>query len=215
MAMEWILQAPVLFFSVIVHEFAHGFIAYEKGDDTAYLSGRLTLNPLPHIDFMGTVVMPVICAVSGFPIIGWAKPVPVNPYRMANPRRDMALVALSGPVSNLLLAMLSFALWKIFALNFLGADLTLTLLKALQFGVIINLALAFFNLIPVSPLDGSNILLGWLSGRWLENYEKHIPYGMYIILALVLTGLVKYLILPPLLLAIAFLGGLGFVPMSF
>lgn len=202
----------MLFFSVIVHEFAHGFIAYRKGDDTAYLSGRLTLNPLPHIDLMGTVVMPVICAMSGFPIIGWAKPVPVNPHRMGNPRRDMALVALSGPVSNLLLAMLSFAIWKVLYLYFWGPDLTVTLLKALQFGIIINLALALFNLIPVYPLDGSNIMLGWLSGRWLENYEKHLPYGMYIILALVLTGLVKYLILPPLSLAITALGGLGFVP---
>ena len=203
----------MLFFSVIVHEFAHGFIAYRKGDDTAYLSGRLTLNPLPHIDFMGTVVIPVICAMSGFPVIGWAKPVPVNPYRMGSPRRDMALVALSGPASNIMLAVLSFAVWKIFALGFFGADLTFTLLKALQFGVIINLALALFNLIPVYPLDGSQIMLGWLSGRWLENYEKHLPYGMYIILALVLTGLVKYLILPPLLLAITALGGLGFVPL--
>ncbi|HAH31587.1 MAG TPA: site-2 protease family protein [Elusimicrobia bacterium] len=211
--MEWILQAPVLFFSVIVHEFAHGLIAYRKGDDTAYLSGRLTLNPLPHIDLMGTIVMPVICAMAGFPILGWAKPVPVNPRRMGRPRHDMALVALSGPVSNLLLAMLSFLLWKIFALGFLGADLSLTLLKALQFGVIINLALALFNLIPVSPLDGSNIMLGWLSGSWLENYEKHVPYGMYIILALVLTGLLRYLIWPPILLVLAALGRLGFVPL--
>ena len=211
--MEWILQAPVLFFSVIIHEFAHGLTAYSKGDDTAYLSGRLTLNPLPHIDLMGTVVMPVICVFSGFPVIGWAKPVPVNPHRMGRPRRDMALVALSGPVSNLLLALLSFAFWKIFALGFLGADLTFTLLKALQFGVIINLALAFFNLIPVYPLDGSQIMLGWLTGRWLENYEKHLPYGMYIILALVVTGLVKYLIWPPILVALAALGRLGFVPL--
>lgn len=207
------MQAPVLFFSVIVHEFAHGLIAYRKGDDTAYLSGRLTLNPLPHIDLMGTIVMPVICAMAGFPILGWAKPVPVNPRRMGRPRHDMALVALSGPVSNLLLAMLSFLLWKIFALGFLGADLSLTLLKALQFGVIINLALALFNLIPVSPLDGSNIMLGWLSGSWLENYEKHVPYGMYIILALVLTGLLRYLIWPPILLVLAALGRLGFVPL--
>ena len=211
--MEWILQAPVLFFSVIFHEFAHGFTAYRKGDDTAYLSGRLTFNPLPHIDFMGTVVLPAICIMSGFPVIGWAKPVPVNPYRMGNPRRDMALVAVSGPSANIMLAMLSFAFWKIFALGFLGADLTLTLLRALQFGVIINMGLALFNLIPVYPLDGSQIMLGWLSGRWLENYEKHLPYGMYIILGLVLTGLVKYLILPPILLALAALGRLGFVPL--
>jgi Zn-dependent protease len=210
--MEWLLQAPVLFFSVIFHEFSHGLAAYGRGDDTAYLSGRLSLNPLPHIDVAGTIIMPAICMLSGFPVIGWAKPVPVNPARLSNPRRDMPLVALSGPAANLLLAALSFGIWKVAALGFAGPDLTLTLLRIAQFGIIINLGLAFFNLIPVFPLDGSQMALGWLSGRWLEAYERHIPYGMYILLGLVLTGFVKYLIIPPITLALGALGFLGFFP---
>jgi len=101
--MEWILQLPVLFFSVIFHEFAHGYTAFRRGDDTAYLSGRLTFNPLPHIDPVGTILLPVACAMMHIPSIGWAKPVPVNPYRLHHPRTDMAAVAVSGPLSNLLL----------------------------------------------------------------------------------------------------------------
>ena len=205
--MEWILQAPVLFFSVIFHEFAHGFTAYRKGDDTAYLSGRLTLNPLPHIDIMGTVVMPVICVMSHFPVIGWAKPVPVNPYRMGRPRQDMALVALSGPVSNLLLAAIAVLLFKV--VSFSNAEVFLTLQGMFGFAVVINLILAIFNLIPIYPLDGSQIMLGWLSGRWLENYEKHIPYGMYIILGLVLTGLIRPIMALPMAFANWLLAAIG------
>ena len=103
--MEWILQLPVLFFSVIFHEFAHGYVAYRHGDDTAYLSGRLSFNPLPHIDPVGTVLLPAACVFMGFPAIGWAKPVPVNPYRLHSPRSDMAMVAFSGPLSNIFLAL--------------------------------------------------------------------------------------------------------------
>ena len=190
------MQVPVLFFSVIVHEFAHGFTAYRKGDDTAYLSGRLTLNPLPHIDLVGTVIIPIVCLMSSFPVIGWAKPVPVNPYRMGSPRRDMALVALSGPVSNITLAAIAVLLFKAASLS--NTEVFLTLQGVFGFAVMINLMLAVFNLIPIYPLDGSNIMLGWLSGRWLENYEKHMPYGMYIILGLVLTGLMRYIVAPPL-----------------
>jgi len=201
--MDWILQVPVLFFSVIFHEFAHGFAAYRHGDDTAYLSGRLTFNPLPHIDPVGTVIMPIACALMNFPTIGWAKPVPVNPYNLRRPRTDMAIVAFSGPLSNIFLAILAGIVFKLLMLGFVGGDIALTLLRAAGFAVVINLALAFFNLIPVYPLDGSQIALGLLKGRWLENYEKHLPYGMYIILGLVFTGLVKYLIITPLLLALS------------
>lgn len=206
--MEWILQLPVLFFSVIFHEFAHGWTAYRHGDDTAYLSGRLSFNPLPHIDPVGTLLLPAACIMMGIPAIGWAKPVPVNPYRLHNPRADMAMVAVSGPLSNIFLAMLSAMILKAVTM-FMGGDLAYTLIKTFGFAVMINLALAVFNLIPVFPLDGSQVALGLLKGRALEIYEKHLPYGVYMILGLVLTGLVKYIVLPPLAIAAALLSYFG------
>jgi len=199
--MEWLLQLPVLFFSVIFHEFAHGYTAYRRGDDTAYLSGRLSFSPLPHIDPVGTILLPVICAAMHFPMIGWAKPVPVNPYRMHDPRKDMAMVALSGPLSNITLALLSALAFKLLTFGFIGGDLAYTLLKLTGFAVVINLLLAVFNLIPIFPLDGSQVALGLLKGRALELYEKHLPYGFYIIMGLVVTGLLQRLMQPLLNLA--------------
>jgi len=206
--MEWILQLPVLFFSVIFHEFAHGYVANNRGDDTAYLSGRLTFNPLPHIDPIGTVLMPLACAAMGLPTIGWAKPVPVNQFRMRHPRSDMAAVAVSGPLSNLLLAAAAAVAFRVLA-QFVSGDLAFTVVKMLSYAIAINLALAMFNLIPIFPLDGSQIMLGVLKGRSLELYEKHLPYGMYVIFGLVMTGFIKYLILPPLFIAFRLLAYMG------
>ena len=198
--MEWILQLPVLFFSVVFHEFAHGFAAYRRGDDTAYLSGRLSFNPLPHIDPVGTILLPAACIFLNFPAIGWAKPVPVNPYRLNSPKSDMAWVALSGPLSNITLALLAALSFKLVTM-FMGGDLAYTLLRMLGFAVVINLLLAVFNMIPVFPLDGSQVALGLLKGRALEIYEKHLPYGMYIIIGLVVTGLLQVILRPLLNLA--------------
>jgi len=198
--MEWILQLPVLFFSVVFHEFAHGYVAHRRGDDTAYLSGRLSFNPLPHIDPVGTILVPAACIFFNFPAIGWAKPVPVNPYRMHNPKSDMAWVALSGPLSNITLALLAAVSFKLVAV-FMGGDLAMTLLRMLGFAVVINLLLAVFNMIPVFPLDGSQVALGLLKGRALEIYEKHLPYGMYIIIGLVVTGALQVILRPLLNLA--------------
>ena len=209
--MEWLIQFPVLLFSIIFHEFAHGATAYRKGDDTAYLSGRLTLNPLPHIDPIGSILIPAICVMSHLPAIGWAKPVPVNPLRMPRPRRDMAIVAMNGPASNIFLAILALLAYKVFALGFLSGDLTLTLLKACSWGIIINLLLAMFNLIPIYPLDGSQIALGFLPYKWLDIYEKHIPYGMYIVLGLVVTGGIQVLMRPVLGISLFLLDKLGIV----
>jgi len=208
--MQWILQLPVLFFSIIVHEYAHGYIALKHGDDTAYLSGRLTFNPLPHIDLMGTILMPIMCIMSGMPVFGWAKPVPVNPFRLNRPRKDMALVALAGPAANITLAFISLLLFKIVSLSGLvSAGLTNTFLMVFSFAVIINLALAVFNLIPVFPLDGSQILLGLLPDKYLDVYEKHIPYGMYIILFLMISGILKTLIVPPIYFALMVFSKMG------
>ncbi len=198
--MEWILQLPVLFFSVVFHEFAHGYMAYRRGDDTAYLSGRLSFNPLPHIDPVGTILLPAACIFMNFPAIGWAKPVPVNPYRLHSPRSDMAWVALSGPLSNISLALLAAVTFKLVGM-FMGGDLAYTLLRMLGFAVVINLLLAVFNMIPVFPLDGSQVALGVLKGRALEIYEKHLPYGMYIIIGLVVTGALQVILRPLLNLA--------------
>jgi len=194
--MEWILQLPVLFFSIIFHEFAHGFTAYRRGDDTAYLSGRLSFNPLPHIDPVGTVALPALCLLAGFPALGWAKPVPVNPYRLRSPRADMAVVALSGPLSNLALVLVSVVLLKLVAYALPGSALTEPLAIIFGFSIQINLLLAVFNLFPVYPLDGSQVALGLLKGRALELYERHLPYGFYIILGLVVTGLLQKILGP-------------------
>ncbi|KAF0127311.1 MAG: Zn-dependent protease [Elusimicrobia bacterium] len=210
--MEWLLQIPILLFSVIFHEYAHGYMAYKRGDDTAYLMGRLTFNPIPHIDPFGTILMPAICVLSGMPMFGWARPVPVNPLRLDSPRADMSWVAFSGPLSNLFLAVLSALLYKAAALAvpLIGPGLASTLMMGLRFAVIINLALAFLNLIPVYPLDGGQILLNRLpDGPLLRTYEKHVPYGIYIIFGLILTGVLKYLILPPIYYALTLLAAVG------
>jgi len=208
--MQWLLQIPVLFFSVIVHEFMHGYIAYRKGDDTAYLSGRLTFNPLPHIDLFGTIILPVMAVLANMPMIGWAKPVPVNQYRMNDPYRDMAIVAFMGPVANFALAFISALLLKLFLiLKFSPAGLFMPVYYMLTFGVYINLALGFFNLIPVFPLDGSHVLIGFLPYKWLVIYEKHIPYGFYIILFLIITGSFKYIVIYPMTLVLSLFSLIG------
>lgn len=193
--MEWLIQLPVLAFSIICHEYAHGYVAHKNGDDTAYLMGRLSFNPLPHIDFVGTIVVPALCKFWGMPMFGWAKPVPVNPLRLNKMREGMVKVSLAGPASNFLLALLCAALFK---LSLLGGrqGLLQPLSVAMHYGVLINLMLAFFNLIPIAPLDGSKILSGLLPYNLAVKYERHSQYGIWILLALMLTGATKLLLLP-------------------
>jgi len=208
--MQWIIQIPVLLFSIILHEYAHGWAAYRKGDDTAYLLGRLTLNPLSHLDLVGTVILPGLCILSGAPMIGWAKPVPVNPLRLEHPRKDMSIVALSGPLANFTIVVFSIVSYKAISVSGMAsASLAEGFLTLFRFAVIINLALAFFNLLPVFPLDGSQILLGVLPDRWLRIYERHIPYGMYIILFMLITGVLKFLILAPMVFTLGLFAKFG------
>ncbi|NLH38512.1 MAG: site-2 protease family protein [Elusimicrobia bacterium] len=210
--MQLLLEIPALFFSIIIHEVAHGFIAYRKGDDTAYLSGRLTLNPVSHIDLVGTIILPAISLFSGVPLIGWAKPVPVNPYRMKDPYRSMVYVALAGPAANIFLSIVSVGIVNIFVL--LGAahiSFLSPVVYIFQYMIYINLILGFFNLFPVYPLDGGQILLNILPYNYREKYEKIIPYGIYIVLFFVMTGLIKYWIIFPTSIVIKLYGLLGLV----
>ena len=190
------LQIPALIFSVIIHECSHGYVAYKRGDDTAYIMGRLTLNPIPHLDLIGSFIVPIIAILTGMPVIGWAKPVPVNPYRMYDFRRSMVYVSLAGPVSNLALSFFSSVMLTI--LDFYsGVSFLRPIIYLLQYLVIINLVLAFFNLFPIYPLDGGQILMNILPERLKDKYERLIPYGFYIVLFFVFTGLIKIWIIFP------------------
>jgi Zn-dependent protease len=190
----------VLIFSLTVHESAHAWTADQLGDDTARRLGRVSLNPLVHIDPIGTVLFPLLAIVGGLPVIGWAKPTPVNVGRLHRPRRDNALVTAAGPASNLLIAMsAALAFHLIPAANSPVGDFdiarpVLTIIGRL---IDINLLLALFNLIPVLPLDGGNIVLTLLPPKLAYRYAASRSYGMLILYALMLTGALGYLLGPP------------------
>jgi Zn-dependent protease len=183
---------PVLF-AITVHEAAHGYVARHFGDDTAHLAGRITLNPLKHIDPLGTVVVPlVMVALSGF-MFGWAKPVPVNFGRLRHPKRDMIWVAAAGPVANLLMAVL----WLLFAkaLVTLGIGEPFFLMAA-SAGIKVNLMLMALNLLPLPPLDGGRILVGVLPHRLAWQVARVEPYGFVILLVLLFTNTLGFFVEP-------------------
>jgi len=204
--MEIVILLPVLFFSIVLHEFAHGFVAYRMGDDTAYLSGRLTLNPVKHVDIMGTLLVPGLCFLMGWPMFGWAKPVPINPTRLPSPRKDMGKVAFAGPLVNLLLAVLCAGLLKLVLLfqTHISMQTATALFHLLQYGILINVFLAIFNLMPIPPLDGGRIVTALLPIKKALWYEQFVGrFGMWIVFALILTGAVRYLLFPPAQLILA------------
>ncbi len=190
-----LIQITVLVFAVIVHEVAHGYVAYKLGDPTAKYSGRLTLNPLPHIDPFMSILLPALMIFSGMPfIIGGAKPVPVNPVYFKNYKKDVMLVSAAGPVSNILLAIISVLLMKfLFFFEILRSD---GLSLVLGYSILINIILAAFNLIPIPPLDGSKILMGFLPDELAYKYAKIEPYGIFIILFLMITGILQIFLYP-------------------
>lgn len=199
----WIL--PVLF-AVTVHEAAHGYMAYLLGDKTASVLGRLTLNPIKHIDVFGTIILPIaLLLLNTGVILGWAKPVPVNSNNFSKPRRDMALVALAGPLSNFIMAIIWAAIAKagvmLLARNIPGALAVCSMGEA---GIMINLMLMVLNLLPIPPLDGSHVVAGVLPRAIAIGYERIASFGFIIILALLYLGVINMIILP----AIQFLYGL-------
>jgi len=184
---ELAILIPVFLLALTIHEYAHARVSHWLGDPTARLQGRLTLNPLAHLDPIGTLAIFLI----GF---GWARPVPVDSRYLGNPRRDMMLVALAGPASNLLLAAAMAFLFMMAPWRALGAEwywLSVPVRHMLQLGVGVNVLLAIFNLLPVPPLDGSRILSGLLPLRQALAYSRLEPYGFLIIFLLFFTGVMR------------------------
>lgn len=186
----------LLIISLSVHEAAHAWTADRLGDPTARMLGRLTLNPLAHIDWIGTVLFPLIAIYSGVPLLGWAKPVPVNGHNLRHPRRDFAIVAAAGPISNLLQAIVASMLLMIVpGGDTVGGGGTTAADFLLRF-MVLNVMLAVFNMIPVPPLDGGNVLAGILPERAAQLVDALRPYGFMILYALLLTGVLGRLMSP-------------------
>lgn len=194
--MVWIL--PVLF-AITVHEVAHGWVANQLGDRTAYMMGRLTLNPFKHIDMVGTVIVPVLCLLLGGFVFGWAKPVPVSWRNLKKPRRDAALVAVAGPVSNFMMAILWAFVAKLGVILFQGGFSSAVFLAYVgNAGIAINLMLMILNLVPIPPLDGSRVVSSLLPPHLARSYDAIEPYGLMILVALIFTKVLSMILIPPL-----------------
>jgi len=192
----FVFVIPVLF-AVTVHEVAHGWVASQFGDQTAKSLGRLTLNPIKHIDLVGTILVPVIMFyTSGF-IFGWAKPVPVDWRNLGHPRRDMALVAIAGPAANFLMILFWAVLAKIITL--LGADpnnLAQLILIMCGIGIMINIVLMILNLFPLLPLDGGRVMTAMLPPNLAIPFSRLEPYGLIILVLLLFSGILWKILLP-------------------
>ncbi|RJQ50287.1 MAG: site-2 protease family protein [Nitrospiraceae bacterium] len=211
---QLIISALPILVAITFHEISHGFVAYRLGDPTAKMLGRLMINPLAHIDPVGTILMPVMLFIftNGQFVFGYAKPVPINPANFKNPRRDMAISAAAGPITNLSLAIASLLILKFILLpasvffpsRMFNAVLTpLTLMFTSS--IIVNVVLAAFNLIPIPPLDGGRVLTGLLPHQYAVSFSRIEPFGFIIVIILIATGLAGIFVKPLINLFLAFL----------
>lgn len=212
--MELVLFYPLFLFSLSFHEAAHGWMALRFGDNTAKAMGRVTLNPLPHMDIIGTVLLPIMGILTGAPVIGWGRPVPVNPYNLkGDMRRSSLWVAASGPTSNFILAALFAGLAHLLVISLpaismsmvipgsVGATTISGIYAIFEMGVILNLVLCFFNMLPLPPLDGGTVVRGVLPTANLDGFDRFSRYSFLILLALFVSGLLRYLLIPVLFIA--------------
>lgn len=187
---------PMLF-AITGHEAAHAWAALRLGDRTAYKMGRVTLNPIKHIDLIGTIILPLMMVIlqTGF-IFGWAKPVPINPHNFKNTQRDMALTALAGPSANLLMAIFWWAIIKLSMLLQPTFQQTEFLMYVGNAGIIINIGLMVLNMLPILPLDGGRVLCGMLPSDLARSFGKLEPFGLLILIGLLISGWLEKLLFP-------------------
>jgi len=200
---QLIVSVPALILAITLHEVSHGYVANRLGDPTARMMGRLTLNPIKHIDPIGTVILPLILTMLGGVIFGYAKPVPINPSNFQDPRKGMAMSAAAGPITNIVLAIFSSLILVLILLpiaSLLQSNVVTSVLTPLalmlKYSIRINLFLAALNLIPILPLDGGRVLVGLLPHRMAIAYSKIESFGLIILYALIFTGIAGMFIFP-------------------